>query len=319
MNHQTSERIRECVKDVLSSTGKTCLWIIKLTAGISFAMTLLKMTGILTWISALVAPFCMYLGLPGEAALAFVPGLFVNNYSCIAVAATLNLDWRAMTILFTMQLCVHAIILETAVLRKTGVSPLRMVVVRTLSAFLLGLILNLILPGEPMTGTCAVTDSVQPSFWTSLGQWAVSTLKLCALMTLIIYSLNILQRILAEFGLMDRLSRLLKPVMLFFGLPVNTSFLWIVANVIGLGYGAAVMLDQIGRGNLSSRDVDLFDTHICISHSNLEDLLLFTAMGASCWVMLLSRWAMSLILVWERRLEFYIKDSLFGKKCNFAG
>lgn len=40
-----------------------------------------------------------------------------------------------------------------------------------------------------------------------------------------------------------------------------------------------------------------------MSHSYLEDLLLFTAIGGNFLWMLLSRWAMSLLLVWERKLE----------------
>ena len=87
------------------------------------------------------------------------------------------------------------------------------------------------------------------------------------------------------------------------GLPSNTVFLWIVANIIGLGYGAAAMLDEMDRGEVSREDVLLLDSHICISHSNLEDLLLLTACGAVWWIMLLSRWAMSIILVWEQRIE----------------
>ena len=68
------------------------------------------------------------------------------------------------------------------------------------------------------------------------------------------------------------------------------------------------MLDEMDRGGVSRRDVLLLDTHICISHSNLEDLLLLTACGAVWWILLLARWAMSIVLVWEQRLEFYLTD-----------
>ncbi len=67
------------------------------------------------------------------------------------------------------------------------------------------------------------------------------------------------------------------------------------------------MLDEMARGEVSRRDVLLLDTHICISHSNLEDLLLLAACGAVWWILLLARWAMSIVLVWEQRLEFYIR------------
>jgi hypothetical protein len=252
-------------------------------------------------------------GLPGSAALAFVSGYFVNVYSCIAVMTTLELDWRAITILCTMVMCSHSMVLETAVLKKTGASGVRMVIVRTLSAFILGVVLNLILPGTSDLSVAAAGAGEKLSFWMTLWQWFLSALKLVVMMVCIIYALNILQRLLREFGVMEKIAKVFRPLMYVFGLPSGTVFLWIVANIIGLGYGAAAMLDELERGEVSHRDVLLLDTHICISHSNLEDLLLLTACGAVWWILLLSRWAMSIVLVWEQRLEFFIKDRISKK------
>jgi hypothetical protein len=306
MKQETKDRIVRCVKEVLPSTTKTCIWIIKITVAVSFAMMLLKFFDILPWISNAVSPVFKIFGLPGAAALAYVSGYFVNVYSAIAVMSTLELDWRALTILCTMIMCSHSMVLETAVLKKTGASGVRMVIVRTLSAFILGFVLNLILPGSADLSVAAAVTGEKLPFLTTLWQWFLSTLKLVLMMIAIIYTLNILQRLLREFGIMQKMAKVFRPLMAVFGLPGNTVFLWIVANVIGLGYGAAAMLDEMERGEVSHRDVLLLDTHICISHSNLEDLLLLTACGAVWWIMLLSRWAMSIILVWEQRLEFYL-------------
>ncbi|MBR5055737.1 MAG: hypothetical protein IKX03_00920, partial [Bacteroidales bacterium] len=58
--------------------------------------------------------------------------------------------------------------------------------------------------------------------------------------------------------------------------------------------------------------------HICVSHSNVEDLMLMTALGGIWWIMLLIRLAASIFLVWEQRLEFYIRDRVSRKNSNFA-
>lgn len=313
MKAETKQRIAACVREVLPSTTKTCIWIIKITVAVSFAMMLLKYFQILPWISDAVSPVFRIFGLPGSAALAYVSGYFVNVYSCIAVMTTLELDWRALTILCTMVMCSHSMVLETAVLRKTGASGIRMVIVRTLSAFLLGIVLNRILPGTPDLSAGAALAAERGPFLQALWAWLLSALKLVLMMVVIIYTLNILQRLLREFGAMEKIARLFRPLMGLFGLPSNTVFLWIVANIIGLGYGAAAMLDEMERGGISRRDVLLLDSHICVSHSNLEDLLLLTACGASWWIMLLIRWAMSIVLVWEQRLEFYIRDGVSKK------
>lgn len=69
--------------------------------------------------------------------------------------------------------------------------------------------------------------------------------------------------------------------MAFFGLPAKTAFLWIVANTLGLAYGAAVMIDETESGKITKKDVDLLNHHISISHSNLEDVFLVASVGAS--------------------------------------
>lgn len=307
MKQETKDHIRSCVRETLPTTTKTCIWIIKITVGVSFAMMLLKYFNILPWISRAVSPVFGIFGLPGSAALAFVSGYFVNVYSAIAVFSTLNLDVRSLTILCTMIMCSHSMILETAVIRKTGASGARIVVVRTLSAFITGLFLNWVLPGSSDFSSDMVVATEKLPFLSVLWEWLLSTLKLVVMMICIIYTLNIGQRLLSEFGIMDRISLLFRPLMKLFGLPDSTVFLWLVANIVGLGYGAAAMLDAMGRGGISHRDVLLLDSHICISHSNLEDLLLLTACGAVWWILLLTRWGMSIVLVWEHRLEMKLR------------
>lgn len=313
------KRIISTVKSTLPTTTKTCLWILKITVGVSFAVMLLKYFNILPWISDAVSPFLRYLGLPGNAALAFVSGYFVNVYSAIAIIGTLDMSVRELTILSAMIMCAHSMVLEIAVLKKTGSSGVRMVIIRTLSAFILGFVLNWILPQSTQMVVNASADATQLTFWETLLEWLLSALKLCVTMVVIIYSLNIIQRLLSEFGVMNYLAKYLRPVMRFFGLPDNTAFLWIIANIIGLGYGAAAMLDELAAGKVGKRDVELFNHHICVSHSNLEDLSLLASLGASWWILLVSRWIMSIILVWEKRLEFFIQDTISRKKSTFAG
>lgn len=313
MEETNKERLKRCVREIIPSTTKTCIWIIKITVGVSFAMMLLKYFNILPYISDFISPVFSIFGLPGSTALAFVSGYCVNVYSAIAVMTSLDLDWRAITILSTMVMAAHSMFLETPVLKKTGVSGVRMVAVRTLSAFVLGVGLNLVLPGEATLDASAAVVAERGAFLPQLGAWALSTLKLVVMMICIIYALNVLQRVLQEFGIIDKIAKVFKPLMKVFGLPEGTVFLWIVANVIGLGYGAAAILDSLSRNTLSERDVKLLDSHICISHSNLEDLILLSATGAVWWILLLSRWLMAIILVWEQRLEFYISDK-FSKK-----
>ncbi|HIR94799.1 MAG TPA: nucleoside recognition domain-containing protein [Candidatus Coprenecus stercorigallinarum] len=307
-------RSRAAVKRCLPSTKKTAIWMIKITVAVSFAIMLLGHFGVIEWISVALSPVFVHFGLPGEAALAYVSGYFVNMYSAIAAAVTLDLDPRAVTILGVMALCSHNMIVESAVQHRTGSSTVRVVLVRTLSGIILAYLLNMILPGESPSIGGTAAEAVRHDFGTELTEWLKNTGVLVPKMLLIIFALNILQALMSEFGIIRVISRALRPVMHVFGLSSRCAVLWIIANTLGLAYGAAAMIDEASTGKLRKEDIDGLNMHIGISHSNLEDVILLTSVGAVWWVLLVSRWAWAMILVWGYRLEVYIRK----KYCIFV-
>ena len=290
----------------MPKTLKTCLWLIRITTVVTLGVLFLEYFNILPHISRFLNPVFNLMGLPGEAALAYVSGYFVNVYSAIAVISTLNLDVRSITILAAMILCAHNMITETAVQKKTGSSAIRMIAVRTLSSFAVGFTMNLIMPSMAANVTIEAA-SVDLTLAQMLNEWFFKTLRLIIMMTTLIFALSIIQRLLSEFGVIKWLSKLLRPLLAIFGLPAKTSFLWIVANTLGLAYGAAVMIDETESGKITKEDVDLLNHHIGISHSNLEDVLLVASVGAIIWWLLAIRWLFSFLLVWELRLEMAIR------------
>lgn len=304
------------IKGALPGTFKTCVWVVKLTVGVSFCIMLLRYLQVIPWISALLEPVFHVVGLPGEAALAYVSGYFVNVYSAIAVAVTLDLSVREMTILSAMVLCAHNIIVETAVQKKTGTPAVRIIVYRTISSIVVGLGLNWVLPAESVQTVAHGVEGEELLFLPLLKDWVISTAGLVVKMVAIIFSLNILQRILSEFGVIKWISKFLKPLLAIFGLPAKSSFLWIIANVVGLAYGAAAMIDEASTGKLSQKDVDLTNFHICISHSNLEDVFLLASVGAVWWILIISRWILSIILVWGYRFELWIRNKFVPLQTN---
>ncbi len=304
------EKLKRIVRQAVPRAMKTIWWIFKITATVSFIMFLLKYTGILTWIATAVSPVFRIFGLPGDASLAYVSGYFINVYSCIAVVSTIDLTARQITILGTMTLAAHAMVVETAVQKKTGAPALYTVLIRTLGSLSLGIIMNQVLPGRPVYDATTVNLSeipffqIQGEFWPMFMIWFKGLMKLAVWMTVLITLLNIIQRAFYEYGIMNWISKVFSPLLTLFGLPKETSFLWIVANVVGLSYGSAAIMDEMERGKISDRSILLLNTHIGISHSNLEDLTLFTAIGGVWYWMLLFRWALVTILIWSMRLYY---------------
>ena len=304
------DRFKRVVKQAVPRAFKTIWWIFKITATVSFIMFLLKYTGILTWIATAVSPVFHIFGLPGDAALAYVSAYFINIYSGIAVISTLDMTVRQITILGTMNLAAHAMVAETAIQKKTGTPVIHMVIVRTLASLTLGIVMNLVLPGRPeyTADTIALSEipflNIQGELWPMFLVWLKGLARLTVWMTTLILLLNIMQRALYEYGIMNKISRFFSPLLTVFGLPKETTFLWIVANVIGLLYGSAAIMDEMERGKISDRSILLLNTHIGVSHSNLEDLMLFSAIGGVWYWMLLFRWALVTLLIWSMRLYF---------------
>lgn len=308
MIHNFSHRALAAAKSALPNAIKTSIWVVKITLAVSFAILFLKYFNIVPWINRYASPVFCNIGLPGEASLAFLSGYFTNVYTAIAVAVSLDLDPRTMTILGVMALCAHNMITETLVQKKTGTNAWWIVFVRTAAAFVLAAVLNLILGGEVVSNVVHNTGQQQLEFLPLLKEWVITSFWLVLKMVSLIISLSILQKLLNEFGIIAALSKVLGPLMAFFGLGRKTSFLWIVANTLGLAYGAAIMIDEAQNGNISKRDIDFLNTHICSSHSNLEDLFLVSSIGAIWWIVLLSRWCFSFAIVWLLRAYYFVKD-----------
>jgi hypothetical protein len=282
---------------------RTCRWLLSITIPVSFAVLILKTTGALHLISKIFEPLFALLGLPGESAIVFATACFLNIYSCIAVIETLGMTGRTVTILALMCLISHNLPVETTVQKKTGSSLFLMLGIRLTTSFIGGLALNLLLPADTMTAAPLAVDKVMASsgFLAELQTWAVSMTYLCAKIVVLVTLLMILQRILEAFGITGRLSRLLKYPLLLLGVPRQAAFLWVVANTLGLAYGAGVIFDHVGRGHLTRSQADLLNFHIAISHSLLEDTLLFVAIGVSAWWITIPRIILAGIVVWLKR------------------
>ena len=303
-NKPIGKRLAHCVKTALPQGMKTALWLLKLTIPVSFAVFLLDFFGILNVIAGWVAPLFKLIGLSGEASIVLITSIFTNIYSVIAVMTTLGIGYREGTILAVMCLISHALIVETAIQKKTGSTPWRMVVIRLTASFIAAWMLNLILPGEMAARTGNIISHTK-EWMPSLTEWAkamaITTLKIVVLVNLLL----ILQKILNEFGLIKWILKPFIPLLHIMGLPANTGFLWMVAYTLGLSYGGAIMISQSEEGNLSKEDADLLNHHIAISHSQLEDTLLFVAMGYHFGILIVPRLLLSMVYVWLRRFELW--------------
>lgn len=268
---------------------------------------LLDYFGLLACIAFYTTPLFNLLGLPGVSAVVFITSLFTNVYSVVALLALFDFPFREGTILAAMCLVSHGFLIETAVLKRTGSSPVRMLMLRIISSFLIAWMLNVLMPGSISTEPIAVSSAAQP-FGKILWQWFLSISETVAKILLLVNLLLIFQQIMEEFGWVNLINKPLAPLMKILGLPQNTTLSWVVANLIGLGYGSAIMIDQRDKGRMSRQEADLLNHHVAVSHSQLEDPLLFVSLGYAMHWLMWPRVVIALLTVWERRLELLIKS-----------
>jgi hypothetical protein len=276
---------------------------------VSIVVMLLDYSGFLFWLAGYTGPFVKLLGLRGESALVLLSGGLLNIYSAVATIQSLSFTPREITILALMCLIAHNLIVEMAVQKKTGSSAAWMVLLRILAAIAGGMLLNFLLPGEPYSGSDKLLHHVQLPFQVVLRAWFFSTLWLITKAVLIILGLNFLQRIMDRFSITLWLSNLMSPLLKLFGLPKQASFMWLIANIIGLAWGSAILIEQSEQGKISHEEANVLNHHIAISHSLLEDTLLFVAIGVGAGWIIFPRLFLAFIAVWAFRIIFLKKLS----------
>lgn len=293
------QRVVSCIRLALPKATHTIVWLLKLMLPVALLVSFLQYWGVMDWLAQYLSPVFIHIGLPGASAIAFITSLFLPLYSVLAVIATMTLGMREITILAIMCLISHSLIIETAVQKRTGSSVLNMLVVRIGMSFTAAFLLNWLLP---TTGFAVSHSTEQAVHLTSVVDvlllWAKSSIALIIKVSLILYGLFILQNLLSEFNWLDKISKFFAPLMRFFGLSGEVSFLWFVAQTLGLAYGSAVVIEQVEKGIVRKQDANMLNYHIAVNHSLLEDTLLFVSIGVSMFWIVIPRIGLALLVVW---------------------
>jgi hypothetical protein len=309
----TIQRLKRSVTSAFPKGMKTVWWLIKITVPVSFGVMLLDYFGILALMAQYTGPVFRHLGLPGVSAIVLVTSIFTNIYSVVAVLSLLQLPMREGMILATMCLVSHGFLIETAVMKRTGSSAIRMLLLRLTGSFVIAWLLNMIMPGSMSTEIQTIIQKQQdfgPVFMHWLSSISQTTLKILILVNLLL----IFQRILDEFGWIGAIEKPLSPFMKIMGLPRSTTLSWVVANLIGLAYGSAIMIDESEKGKMNREDADLLNHHVALSHSQLEDPLLFLTLGYAIHWLIWSRIILAIASVWLRKAELKISAVYRSKR-----
>ena len=286
---------------ILRNALKTAIWIIRIIIPVSFVVTLLDFYGVIEWISAYTAPLFQLIGLQGNAAIVYFSSLFLPLYAPIAIIATLPLSLREITILALMCLITHNLPIECAVQRRSGTPFWQTLVIRLTFSILGGILLNLILP-ESLTSQHIINSSQSDlqqtlSLQSTLLNWLTNTLSLCIKIILIITALMYGQFLLKRYGIINKIARPLAPLMRLCGLQPDSAFLWLVAQIVGLTYGAGIMAQEIEESGANREELHRINLHISVNHSLIEDTAIFCMLGVAWYFLVIPRIIFAIIIV----------------------
>ena len=134
----------ETWKRGLSDGLKTAMTLLKVALPVFAVIKVLEHTPVIGWISQAFDPLMRFVGLPGEAALAVVTGMLFNFYAALGIILALGLSAWQLTIMAVILSCCHELVLETAIIKKTGIPAWPVLTIRLVTAFGAGAVMNLV-------------------------------------------------------------------------------------------------------------------------------------------------------------------------------
>ncbi|AOO65843.1 nucleoside recognition protein [Sulfurospirillum halorespirans] len=279
------------VQKSLKTSLKSSWTILKLIVPIYILADVLFYYNLLSHITFIFKPLVSLLGLPQEAALAIVSGLFLNLYAAIAFAAPLGLDAKEWTVLALFLGIAHALIVETEIMKRLGLSRIYSILLRLSVGLLVGgltsklpqswfsseIFKETITPEHPVYQS--LFDLLQNSLYESLSL----SLKVIALVTLLIFFLDFIKSL---------------PIIEKHSHKVNSGFSITVGVILGITYGAGILISEYEKGVLQKKEILFIGTYLMIAHAIIEDTLLFVIFGANPWLIVGLRLAFATLIAY---------------------
>ncbi|TYS60036.1 hypothetical protein FZC74_07750 [Sutcliffiella horikoshii] len=276
---------------------------------VTLLVGILQHTPVLQYLINAIAPIMGLFGLSGEAAIPLVIGNFLNLYAGIGAILTLDLTVKEVFILAVMLSFSHNLLVESTVAAKVGLKIWVILAVRLGLAFSAGIIINLVWKGGgelAQYGMVAKSEEVVTGFFPIILDATQRGLMGILQLAIIVIPLMILVQYMKELGWLAVFSKWMGPFTRVLGMKENTSTTMAAGLVIGLAYGAGVMIQAVKEDNVSKKDLTLAFIFLVACHAVVEDTLIFIPLGIPVWPLLAIRVTTAILLtiavafIWKR-------------------
>ena len=274
------------------------LWMLKILVPISLFTALLEYSGWIYKLDFLLGPGMNLLNLPSMAALPLIAGLLTGIYGGIAAMVVLPLTQDQMTLIAIFILISHNLIQEGVIQGKSGMHPFKAIVLRLLASIITVLMVSFFLETETIAlAAKGPAMAARPPLLVMLESWLVAMLYLSLKIFAIIMVIMILLALMKSFNLIQHIVKIIGPLLRAMGLDQRVGVLWLTANVFGLAYGGAVIVEEAQEGSLTARELERLHLSIGINHSMVEDPVLFLPLGLSAFWLWVPRLITAIVAV----------------------
>ena len=267
------------------------LVLARIMVPVMIAVRLAEIAGVVAALGSLVGPLMVPVGLPAELGLAWVACLLIGPPAGIAAMALLAepLTTAQVSNFATMMLIAHALPLESAIVARAGGSFWLNVLLRAGGAYLFGILCNLF-----FVATGWLSDPVDLSGLGGAGDagwmaWLAASLRLLLTVFVIILALLVLLDAMERTGITAAFTRAVRPLLRGAGMTDQTTPLVTIGMLLGLTYGAGLIIREIEEKGIPPRAKALALSWLSLCHSVIEDTGLMLIIGASPWVVLVGR------------------------------
>jgi hypothetical protein len=290
--------------------GLNTTWALgKVIFPVTLIVSILQYTPVLPWVIKLITPLMSLLGLSGDAAIPLVIGNFLNLFAAIGAILTLDLTVKEVFIIAVMLSFSHNMLVESSVAVKVGVKLWIIVLVRLGLAFISAVVINLVWNG----GSELAQYGMVPAKSEDVSGWGAILLEGITKagigifqLAIIVIPLMVLVQIMKEKQWLAVFSRWMAPATRALGMKENTSTTMAAGLLIGLAYGAGVMIQAVKEDGVSKKDVMLAFIFLVACHAVVEDTLIFVPLGIPVLPLLLIRLGVAILLtitvaiIWNR-------------------
>jgi spore maturation protein SpmB len=269
-------------------------WIlVRIIVPVAIATELMARTGLIKALSPLLAPVMGLYGLPADLGLAWLTGMLVGIWGAVplifALVPASSMTVGDITVFSALLLFAHALPIEQKIIQKAGPGFFVTTLVRIAGGMIYAALLHQII-----TATGWLSEPLDLAWipMNAAADWIgffEGLLKALISMLVILVALAWTLELLKLSGLLDVLTRALKPFLELADIHRDARHFTTIGLFLGISYGGGPLLREARTGGIAPRQVFVSCVFMGFAHSVIEDTLIVMALGADVTAVLVGR------------------------------